>query len=290
MKMSEMEERLRKHTETTKAFMTAPLNIQFEREETSVKKFGFGIKKYILIAAAAVFLIGTTVFAAYHLLSAKEATEILGDKKLAESFDETKPYSETVTDGDYKATILGITSGENLSDFKNSSWDIYAQRTYAVVAVEKTDGTEMTYDDEILVTPLIEGLKPWQYNIFTMNGGYTAQIIDGVLYRIIEFDSIEYFADREVYMAVLSAPFLNNQSYSFDEKTGKIAPKDDYDGTNILIPLKLDKSKADPEKARKYLENLNEKVEVSEKSSDNKKYKIEKEWINEDEYAITIRD
>ncbi len=51
-----------------------------------------------------------------------------------------------------------------------------------------------------------------------MNGGYTADITDGVLYRIIEFDSIEFFADRKVYMAILSDMFVDSKAYSFDEK------------------------------------------------------------------------
>ena len=66
-------------------------------------------------------------------------------------------------------------------------------------------------------------------------------------------------------MAVLSEPFLDNTSYSFDGKTGAIAPMKDYKGTNILIKLKLDKSKANPEKAAEYLDKLNK----SEQSSDN---------------------
>lgn len=222
------------------------------------------LKRIIFIAAAAVIVLGSTAFAAFRLLSAKDAASRLGDSKLARYFEECGTVYETAEDGDYKATVLGIASGENLSDFKSSSWEIFSERTYAVVAVEKNDGNEMTFDDEILVTPLIQGLKPWQYNIFTMNGGYTADIIDGVLYRIIELDSIEYFADREVYMAVLSEPFLNNKPYNFDEKTGKITPKNDYNGTNILIKLNLDKSKANQKKAEEYLEKLNEKVKVSE--------------------------
>ena len=108
------------------------------------------------------------------------------------------------------------------------------------------------------------GARAWQHNIFTMNGGYTADIIDGILYRIIEFDSIEFFADREVYMAILSEPFLNNTPYSFDERSGKISPKDDFEGTNILIKLNLDKSKANPQKAQEYLDKLNEEVKISD--------------------------
>lgn len=85
-----------------------------------------------------------------------------------------------------------------------------------------------------------------------------ADALGGVLYRIIEFDSIELFADRSIYMAVLSEMFINNKAYSYDEKkTGAIAPREDYGGTNLLIKLKLDKSKAGPARATEYPEKLN---------------------------------
>ncbi len=73
----------------------------------------------------------------------------------------------------------------------------------------------MTFDDSILILPLIDGLKPWEYNIYTMHGIYGAQITDGVLYRIIEFDSIGCFADRNVYMAVTDSP--EAESYSITD-------------------------------------------------------------------------
>lgn len=231
-------------------------------------------KKIALIAVAATLVMGITAFAASHLLNAKEVANTLGDTKLAQNFNEQNMMSDTIVDGEYKATVLGITSGENLSDFESSAREIFSERTYAVVAVEKTNGTSMTFDDEILVTPLIEGLKPWQYNIFTMNGSYTADIIDGVLYRIIEFDSIEYFADKNVYMAVLSEPFLDNTAYSFDDVTGTIAPKEDYEGTNILIDLELDKSKANPEKAAEYLDELNKKAKGTDEPLEINEYII----------------
>lgn len=270
--MFELESRLKKHAEITKTLMHSPFDS--ERKELIMTKKTHSIKTIAVLAAAILCLVCSTVFAAYHLMSARDVADSLGDTKLAQYFEKQGTVSDTITDGDYKATVLGITSGQNLSDFKSSSWEIFSERTYAVVAVEKTDGSAMTYDDEILVTPLIQGLKPWQYNIFTMNGGYTADIIDGVLYRIIEFDSIEYFADREIYMAVLSEPFLNNASYAFDEVTGKISPKEDYNGTNILIPLNLDKSKADPEKAQAYLDKLNEQVKTSEEEPEAEGYAI----------------
>lgn len=262
MNMSGFENRLIKHAEVTKSVMHSPFCD--ERKDFVMVKKSHSIKKVVILVAAMICLIGTTVFATYRLMSSKDVANSLGDSKLAQYFDKQGAVSDTVTDGNYKATVLGITSGKNLSDFKSSSWDIFPERTYVVVAVEKADGSAMTYDDEILVTPLIRGLNPWQYNIFTMNGGYTADIIDGVMYRIIEFDSIEYFADKDVYIAILSEPFLNNKSYAFDEETGEISPKEDYEGTNILIKLNLDKSKADPKKAQEYLDKINDEGKTSD--------------------------
>lgn len=272
MKISDLESRLQEHAKITKSTIAAPFDI--EREEFNMSKKNYSLKRTVLLVAAIVCLIGTTVFASFHLLSAKDVANTLGDTKLAQYFNDQDMISDTIVDGEYKATVLGITSGENLSNFESSAWEIFSERTYAVVAVEKTDGTPMTFDDEILVTPLIEGLKPWQYNIFTMNGGYTADIIDGVLYRIIEFDSIEYFADKNVYMAVLSEAFLDNTAYSFDETTGTIAPKEEYEGTNILIDLEIDRSKANPEKAAEYLDKLNETVKASDGTSEFDEYII----------------
>lgn len=262
MTMSELENRLIKHAETTKALMNSPF--ENETEEFIMEKKNYSIKRIAIIAAAVICVIGTSVFAAFRFLSAGEVASKLGDSKLAQYFTEQGTVSDTVCDGDYKATVLGITSGENLSSFKSSSWEVFGERTYAVVAIEKTDGSAMTFDDDILATPLIQGLNPMKYNIFTMNGGYTADITDGVLYRIIEFDSVEYFADRDVYMAILSESFMNNTAYSFDEATGEISANDKYDGTNILIKLNLDKSKANPQKAKEYLDKLNSHVKAED--------------------------
>lgn len=256
MTMSDFEKRLAIHADITKSAMRSPFDTERKMFIMTEKKHK--ITKIAIISAAAVCLIASTVFAAHRLLGAGDAANSLGDSKLAQYFEGNRASSATVTDSHYKATVLGIASGENLSDFASSSWELFPERTYAVVAIEKADGSEMTFDDNILVTPLIRGLNPFLYNIFTMNGGYTSDIIDGILYRIIECDAIECFADRDVYMAIVSESFLNNNAFAFDEATGEISPKEDYDGTNILIKLNLDKSKADRKKAEEYLNKMRE--------------------------------
>ncbi len=252
MSITEFEKRMCEHAKAVKKHIDVNFNIEAE-EKNMKKNQKFG--RIAVLIAAAVCLIGTSAFAAYRLLSAGDVAFRLGDSELAKYFDEGT-FSETVTDGDYSATVLGIATGEGLSKFESSAWELFPERTYAVVAVERSDGGDMSFDDEILVSPLIEGYAPWSLNIMTMHGGYSANIIDGVLYRIIELDSVECFADRNVYMAVVSETFLNNKPFAFDEETGEISPKEDYDGTNILIKLNLDPNKADSKKAEEYLGSL----------------------------------
>lgn len=256
MKTSELENRLRKHAEVTKSVMATPFDTK--TEEFAMTKKRYAIKKSILLVAAITCLLGITAFAAVHFLTPGEVARNLGDNKLASSFESTNFDAQTVTDGKYTVSLLGVVSGNDLSDFKGSAWDIMPERTYAVVAVEKTDKTPMTIDEPLMVSPLIQGLKPWEYNIASMHGGYTEKVIDGVLYRIIEMDSIECFADQKIYLALTDSYFINSEHFNIDNETGEITAKDEYSGTNILFELEVDTSKANPEEASQYLVALKE--------------------------------
>lgn len=220
-------------------------------------------KKRSLIAAAVVliciFIIPVSAYAAYKYLLPKEAAREMDDEKLGQAFEQKgTDVLQTVTDGNYKVTYLGHVTGESISDRTGSAWELYPDRLYVAVAIERADGTEMDFMDEIFVSPLIHGLAPWKYNIVTMNGSYMANIIDGVLYRIIECDNIEIFADRKLYLAVSSTPFFSIEAFDFDETTGDITVNNDFDGTNVLFDLVLDSSKADPIKAQEYIEQMDE--------------------------------
>lgn len=111
--------------------------------------------------------------------------------------------------------------------------------------------------DPFFVSPLIKGLKPWQVNITTMNGGYSEAVIDGIMYRLIECDGVEMFADRGVYLAVSNgSSFFSKDAFAYNESTGEISANNDYKGTAILFELPLDPTKADPVKAESYLQEL----------------------------------
>lgn len=253
MNLTEFEKKLQEHAYSVKDTMTAPFD--FKTEELTMENKSFNIKKSIIIAAAIICIIGTTVFAAYRYLSARDAANALGEPEIAQLFGNQTDSVGTITDGGYKITMLGITAGENLNNFKSSSRDVIDERSYAVVAVEKADGTAMTYSDGIMATPLISGQKPWECNIFTLAGGHTEEIIDGILYRIIEFNNIEYFADRTVYMAIYEGFAPSAEIFKMNPD-GTIEYNKDYSGAKALFEIPLDKSKADSEKAEELLKKL----------------------------------
>ena len=241
MKMSEFESRLQKHAEITKSVMATPFDIKTEEFAMTNKRHT--VKKSILLAAVITCLLGLTAFAAVRFLTPSEVAQNLGDNKLAVAFEGESFTAQTATDGKYTASLLGVVSGRDLSDFKSSTWDILPERTYAVVAVEKTDKTPMTIGEPLMITPLIQGLNPWEYKIASMHGSYTEDVIDGVLYRIIEMDSIECFADQKIYLAIADNMFISNEHFDIDEESGEITANENYSGTNIIFELAIDKSK-----------------------------------------------
>lgn len=228
--------------------------------------------KHYLVAACAIIcilLIPTSIYAAYKYLLPKEVAVLIDDTKLGETFEKDgKGEIQTVTDGAYTVTYLGHVTGESISERAGSAWELHPERTYVAVAIEKADGTEITYENNVFVTPLIQGLKPWTYNIASMNGSYAGNIIEGVLYRIIECDTIEIFADRELYLAVSDTSFYSVDAFNYDERSGLVTENVDYKGTNILFNLELDPTKADSKKVEEYLKQLEEEWAPTVDSND----------------------
>jgi hypothetical protein len=231
------------------------------------KKWSAGVMAAVLALAVSV-----TAYAATQVFSSKEVAEHLGEKALARAFESAGALviGRTATSGGYEVTLHGIVSGAGLRDIDAPS-GISPDRTYAVVSVARQDGSPMpdTSDpeygkDPFFISPLVKGLKPWQVNIFTMNGGHAEFVADGVAYRLIECDGVEMFADRGVYLAVSSgSSFFRKEAFKYDERTGEIIPNGDYSGAALLFDLPLDKAKADPAKAESYLREL-----LKEPSSD----------------------
>ncbi len=219
-----------------------------------------------IIAALVLCVSSVTVYAAWTYLSPSDVAENIRDIKLSEVFLSEKAIiiNETQSYGDYSVTLLSIVSGEMLSEYphyKNGS--IVADRTYAVVAIENANDVSVpdTSEDgygrlEFFVSPLIGDYNPAFYNIAGMSGNYTDMVQDGILYRLLECDNVEIFADHDLYLCVSEGTFYNTEAYCYDKLTGKISRNEKYEGLNALFDLPVDISRANPEKAAEYMAGL----------------------------------
>lgn len=221
------------------------------REAEQMKRFKKRRIPAAALVVALIFVIGSiSIYAAWRYLSPSQVAEFIEDKKLADAFlsDGVITINESQIYGNYKITLLGVVSGENLTDYVFAHNDIVQNnRTYIVVAIENVDGTPMpnTTDSEygeisFFVSPLIKGKNPLEFNIITMRGGYTEIVEDGIIYRIAECNNIEEFADNELYVCVSDTTFYDSSAYIYDENTGIIRRNEEYEGVNALFELSLD--------------------------------------------------
>ena len=216
-----------------------------------------------VVASACVLAVSVSVGAATRYLSSREVAEQFEMDNMAKAFSQGDgiEINQTQTYGEYNVTLLGVASGANLG--LSQPEEIEKEKTYAVVAIERTDGTPMadgTDDNEMpqdfFVSPLIEGYDPMNFNVMTMDGAATWDVIDGVEYRIVECDNVEIFADHKLHLCVMDSTFYNKNAYNYDPQTGAITPNAEYEGMNLLFDLPLDASKADPDKVQEYLKDF----------------------------------
>lgn len=232
-----------------------------QAKERNMKKKNLYRKVMTAAAVAAVFLgVSTTAVAAYHMLNASSAARELDRGDLADSFTKNNILEDEVKKqgSAFEVTLLGVLTGERMGKDLAEGMDVQQERTYAAVAIARTDGNSMQEDQDLsfFVSPLIQGLDPAFYNIASMNGSISWKVMDGVLYYLVDCDDIACFADRSIYLAVMDRGLYDNQAYSYDESSGKIARREEYQGLNLLFDLALDPALADPQKAAAYLQEL----------------------------------
>jgi len=227
-------------------------------------KFSFST----VAAVALVFmLLTTTAFAAWHFLGPSDVADKMGNSALSAAFESESAVNinEAIEADDYIFTLLAIVSGSDITDHPiyNSNGDILSDRTYAVLAIQKADGSPMPspMDDEyepFMISPFIKGQKLWQVNAFTLYGGYSAIVVDGILYIMFDCSDITMFADRGVYLGVNKGLSMSNllDAFVLNEQTGEITANPYFDGPNVIFELPFDKNLADPEKAEQFLNNL----------------------------------
>ncbi len=216
---------------------------QSEKECYFVKK-----KRVALVAAMASAMLAVSAFAAAVLLSPKDVAQHVGDETLAQVFesDEAVAINESKSVKGYNVTLMGMVSGEGLSDFADKNPDIVHDRTYAVLSMARADGNSITDDvPELTVSPLVEGYAPWQVNAWSLGGGCSTFAEDGTLYYLFECGNVEPFANHTVYLAVYEGTHCppSAEIFAFGED-GSISVLPGKEAA--LFPLPLDSAKADP--------------------------------------------
>ena len=87
-----------------------------------------------------------------------------------------------------------------------------------------------------------------------------------MLFRsIIAMSNIEMFADKGIYVGLCTAGNdgdYNPDAYALDKTSGNITRQKDFSGVNALFVLPVDKSKADPKQAEKFLQRVNTPASV----------------------------
>ncbi|PYG88781.1 hypothetical protein LY28_01137 [Ruminiclostridium sufflavum DSM 19573] len=252
-----------KSTETPDTALVQKVKLNYIKEGALLRKPKF--KNYFGTAAAvivAVMLVTTTAFAAWHFLKPEDIAQKTEDYALSAAFESKTAINinESKTSGDYIFTLLAVVSGKDITDkpyYKNG--EVQLERTYAVVAIQKADGSQMTADEgthNFFASPLVKGLKPWEVNAATLGGAYVETVTEGVMYRLVECDDITMFADRGLYFAICDSTFICNTTFKFNEQTGEIAVNPAYKGASAIFDLPLDKKLADPSKAAELLKGL----------------------------------
>lgn len=270
---------------TRKSMLEWVLRNGREAKEPARKGSLQGLRIWAAACTAALVLCSVSMvgYAAYRWLTGEEVAQKLDNEKLAEAFGQTEQEIQVKTVQDYEIAYIGSVSGRDISDDVGLSAEIDIGKTYAVVAVARTDGEEIT--DQFTVTPLIQGLEPWKYNIFTLGEGSARGICsDGVLYWIMETGNIEMFSDRTLYIAVMKGrPDI--QAFRFDSDTGLITEKPDYEGLHVLFTMDTEQMKADPAAAEAFLDSLHGEWEAQQ----NQTVKIPEDEVT-DYYELKYQD
>lgn len=232
----------------------ALLRAREAEKEDKIMTFG-KTKKMALLVAAAVALLAVSVSAATLWLSPSQAAEDLFDQPLlARAFEgeDALIVNETAETEDFMVTLLGAASGKNLNALGNTE----ADRTYAVLALQRLDGTPLEQQDFDFIrytfTPLVSGYAPWMVYNWTLDAGVQGASLDGVYYYLLDVQNLEMFADHTVYLAFYEGGVPSADSFTM-EADGAISFAEDFEGPHALFTLPLDEGMADPAAAEDFL-------------------------------------
>lgn len=235
------------------------------KEGTRMKKKNMNQKKFatIVCSMALVLIIGSiSVYAAWKYLMPDQVIDEMsqqyeqsawefGDLKDAFSEENAVWINETQSYGGFDVTLLGVTSGENLTNYKYITDDTeQTDRTYILFAVEHESLTlESSRDFEgyFDIFPVVMGYDYEKYNgLFLSGSGGREFKKDGVLYYMFECNNLEKFADHDIYMCVTDDIGFTEYSYLYDNDKNLLARNTEYEGLNALFSVPLDPAKANP--------------------------------------------
>ncbi len=226
---------------------------QKEYEEMKTHKI---LKVSVMVAAIAAVLT-ITAFALTTLLTAKEVATKSGNSALAGAFDSKDAINinESVKTGDYTITLHGIVSGKGLVEYDSEA---ESDKSYIVASVAYTDGRKITQagQDEITFSPLVSGYKPQQVNAWTLRGGYSSFVHEGVNYFIFRCEDLEIFADHTVYLAAYEGGGVPGPSIFNTNEKGEISFASGFDKAHALFKIPFDPKKADPAAAKKLFDSI----------------------------------
>lgn len=208
--------------------------------------------KTALIAAALAGVLAVSAAAAFLLLTPKDVAQQANDPGLAAAFDSAGaiPVNQHVDSEGYTFTLSGLVSGANLSSYAS---DLDPARTYAVLSVANTDGAPMEeLDYSLQVSPLVSGYEPRFVSAWTLGGGYSSFLLDGVAYYLFDCNSLEMFADHTVYLAAGQNLSPGPETFTMAQD-GTISFAGGFTGPRALFTLPLDASKADPDAVNQFL-------------------------------------
>ena len=212
------------------------------------------LTKY-MITAAILIALSMSAFAAVQYLSAKEVAEKTGHEDIAPLFENSQFEEQTITDGKYSVTLHGIVSADKIQEIDGAQ--VEDSRSYIVVSVVCNDGSlpDVTEGMPLQFSPLVGGYEVHKVNLWSLEAGGTGLQHNGVQYYLFDTRNIEIFADHTVYIAAYEG-FIPSKDIFTMKDDGTIAYNEKYEGFRAMFTLKLDESKADPEKVKALLENF----------------------------------
>lgn len=217
-------------------------------------------KQFIRVCLAVLLLLALLTFAAIagiRLLSPREVALTMQNDAVAALFetDGNAPEPQTVTDGDYTVTLLGVASAERLVDYFNV--ETKEPHSYAVLCVGRTDGAPVTPEEgaSFLFLPLISGYEPTRLAPFTMTIGRSAVYLDGLMYTLVDMIDLTPFADRALWLLLMQSSFPTADVVTIDAN-GDPVYTDGYTGTHARFRLPVDPAKADAQKAAELLRQI----------------------------------